>query len=381
MKTMTTAQLSSPAAFDITNVLRVLATMFVFTLHGRGSIPGIGNIPVLRTLSYLPAWAGVWIFFLLSGYTLGLGFCRGRYDVFGPDGKLSAKGVLRFYLGRFLKIAPLYYIYCLFFELFNGQYYFISNPVILLKTLTFAFNGNGGIVGMGHLWYISTAVQLYLIFPFAYALIRKLDKKTHIFASFAAVLAAGLLLRMALHILGLDWYTWIYTFSPCNVDLVVCGMLVAHYKTKYPQAPAPAPLAKGFSLLLFLLLVAYNVYVYSNSFYLNIYRIYLPSLYILSCAVLLLYFAPASAAKTVRKGLWSLVDWFSAHSYSFFVFHILALEYAANVLSRIPFYTNGSGVVRFFAFYALSFGIALVCGVLADRMMSNLQRRAVPARQ
>lgn len=58
-----------------TNILRVVATLFVFLLHGRSYIPRINELPrVINWVTYLPAWAGVWIFLFLSGYGVGCGF-------------------------------------------------------------------------------------------------------------------------------------------------------------------------------------------------------------------------------------------------------------------------------------------------------------------
>ena len=96
-----------------------------------------------------------------------------------------------FYARRFLKIAPLYYLYCGFFEIVSGQRYLWENPIVLIRMLTFTYNGAPGINGLGHLWYISSAMQLYLIMPAVYLLIRNLPIKTTECLSLAAIFIGG----------------------------------------------------------------------------------------------------------------------------------------------------------------------------------------------
>ena len=156
---------------DALNFLRVAATMFVFLLHGRSYVAGIDDGFWLFTMfSNMPAWSGVWILFFLSGYLLQKGFLKNRYPVF-EDGKLKPRELFGFYLKRFLKIAPAYYIYLLLFVVLSGNDYFFSSPISALKVLTFTFNGNGGISGVGHLWYISVAMWFYVLAPFFYYVI------------------------------------------------------------------------------------------------------------------------------------------------------------------------------------------------------------------
>ena len=94
---------------DVLNVLRVIATLCVFLLHGNSYIPDIyePRTPLTFIVTF-PAWAGVWIFLFLSGYLFGFGAERGRYPF---SDSLKIKDVLKFYLHRFLRIAPIYYTY------------------------------------------------------------------------------------------------------------------------------------------------------------------------------------------------------------------------------------------------------------------------------
>ena len=66
-----------------------------------------------------------------------------------------------------------------------------ENPIVLIRMLTFTYNGAPGINGLGHLWYISSAMQLYLIMPAVYLLIRNLPIKTTECLSLAAIFIGG----------------------------------------------------------------------------------------------------------------------------------------------------------------------------------------------
>lgn len=203
--------------------------MMVFLLHGRIFLPAADQMTgCLRWITYFPAWGGVWLFLILSGYGIGMGFFQKKYLITRQDGKIQIKRIIRFYLGRLLKIAPFYYLYCLLFEVFSGQFFFWQNPVIGFQMLTFTFNGNGGINGLGHLWYLSMAVQLYVFMPLLYIGIEFLCKTGKAFAFLSiAVIMSGMALRVALYQAGRDWYSEIYTSCLVNLDLVAAGMLTA----------------------------------------------------------------------------------------------------------------------------------------------------------
>ena len=96
---------------DMLNFLRVIATMFVFLLHGRSYVGGVSDGPeFFAMITNFPAWAGVWILFFLSGYLIQKGFVSGKYQIFNKK-LLSIKELFKFYLKRFLRIAPAYYLY------------------------------------------------------------------------------------------------------------------------------------------------------------------------------------------------------------------------------------------------------------------------------
>ena len=60
---------------DMLNVLRFIAFMIIFLLHAKAFIPVNWNENCsVAWVLYTPAWAGTWIFFMLSGYGVGAGY-------------------------------------------------------------------------------------------------------------------------------------------------------------------------------------------------------------------------------------------------------------------------------------------------------------------
>lgn len=362
---------------DALNILRVAATMFVFLLHGRSYVAGIDNGFWLFTMfSNMPAWAGVWILFFLSGYLLQKGFLKNRYPVF-EGGKLRPRELFGFYLKRFLKIAPAYYVYLLLFVVLSGNDYFFSSPIAALKVLTFTFNGNGGISGVGHLWYISVAMWLYVLAPFLYYITAKIKSTKALTAAFTITVILGFGLRNGLWFTDLSWYTYNYTFLPCNIDLFFGGMLACSLTERIAQKESlniKLPY-KLIAALLFAAVVTLNCYVYWQEIY-YVYQYILPTAYILSCSFLLWMFDTDSTKRekptwsAIKKNPARLIDRFSPITYAFYIFHICAFKYVEEVLLLFEGYADLSLYSRYAIFMGASFAISLLLGVLFTKMIA-----------
>lgn len=339
-------------------------------------MPGADSFPrTLLVMTSFPAWAGVWIFFLLSGYSIGYGFFINRYNLYDASGKLSLRKVGDFYARRFLKIAPLYYLYCGFFEIVSGQRYLWENPIVLIRMLTFTYNGAPGINGLGHLWYISSAMQLYLIMPAVYLLIRNLPIKTTECLSLAAIFIGGGV-RVCLSVAGADWYTAIYTNALANIDLIFIGMTVAKIKVtgKRTTPENILKMAKAIAWIMFFALTIVNMYLYgvAGEKELFVYRMILPSFYALIGGVLLLlpggypqhYAGPLAVFERCIAG-------FAKHSYTFYIMHIAVFCYLQNTLTATAWYGKLPLFAEYVTFEIVGFGITLTFAAAVDSMTSK----------
>lgn len=120
------------------------------------------------------SWYGVDIFFTISGFLITLTLLRSR------DGGLSkSKEVRHFFIRRFLRLFPIYYLFLLFFFLAwkfgnlhmwrpeYGPYFFgyAANFYFYQHTL-------GAAPGYSHLWSLSIEEQFYLVWPWLILFIR-----------------------------------------------------------------------------------------------------------------------------------------------------------------------------------------------------------------
>ena len=360
---------------DVLNLLRVLATLFVFLLHGRSDTVGIDDgFWLFSMLTNMPAWAGVWILFFLSGYLMQKGFLKNRYPIF-EGGKLKSKALFEFYLRRFLKIAPAYYIYLLLFVVIRPDNYFFSSPLTALRIFTFTFNGIGGISGIGHLWYVSLAMWFYVFAPFFYYIISKLKTNRSVIVAFCLTVVLGFGLRNALWFTDLPWYEYVYTFIPCNIDLFFGGMLACTIADNIGKRleREPRAVAKLLASIAFAALVVFNCFVYWKEIY-RIYQYVLPTFYILGCSCLLWVFDCGKVKHTrpdraaVLKNPLRLIDLFSPVTYSFYIFHMAVFYYVLEVLVLWEGFGELSMYLRYTIYMTACFVMSLLLGILFTKM-------------
>lgn len=307
----------------------------------------------------------------ISSYLLGMNFLSGKY-VLVEDGRFSFRGLWRFYRSRFLRIAPLYYFYCFMFELLSGSQYLLNGGWITVKILAFTFNGNGGISGIGHLWYLSTAMQFYLLTPFVFLLVRQFRSMRACQTAFFVCLFLGFGVRYGLNSAGVDWYTWIYTFTFANLDFMLCGLLLARISQMLHTTRAGAGVfTKIFSSLAAVVLIGYNCYIsfYSGSVNLFLYRIVLPSVYILCCSLLIVAWLPRRDSVPVYGRIWGCVNGFAKYSYTFYILHISVLLYVGNIITKLSLVSEHV-VINYVVYFGISFALTWFMAV----MMTNAGR-------
>ncbi len=180
-----------------------------------GALDGIRGIAVLLVLAdhTLPAFtgagtAGVWIFFVLSGFLLTIPFVN------HPERAISP-GYMREYLVRRLKrIIPMYYVYVFVVFFLHGK--FGSDAVRHMLFLQ----------GDGHLWTIQQEMLFYLVLPLIMAF------NYLVFRGRAIPVTIGLALMMLASNIWLDQS--IITMHSVLVDhrtyagIFICGMLFSY---------------------------------------------------------------------------------------------------------------------------------------------------------
>jgi len=251
---------SGARAEDPLLTFRFAACLMVLFGHYFGVvflIPGSAIMDIHPALRFLMAspWAGVWLFFALSGYLMGKGFFSGRYA-------LNNEGISRFVANRFFRIFPIYLSAVLLVGLLVTPAIFRpENLWMLVQTLTLDFDGALPINVIGALWSVSTEFQFYLLAPFLALLINALDGRAGRFRlgywSIGAVILLGILLNCYIaHKLSMagtlktgGFYKSVYAPLGGNLYLFVSGMLLA----KLIQRDKPARQTRNLPLGMLLL--------------------------------------------------------------------------------------------------------------------------------
>lgn len=356
---------------DILNVLRTIALLMVFLLHGRENVAGITEASgPLAILTWLPAWGGVWVLFFISSFLLGMNFLSEKYELI-TDNKINFRGLWTFYRRRFLRIAPLYYFYCFIYAFLSGDQYLVTSGWTTLRILTFTYNGDGGPVVIQHLWYISTAMQMYLLIPFVYLLVRRFRSLIGSLISFFFCLFFGFCVRLCLNRFGVDWYTWIYTFSLTNLDFVFCGVFLANIcKLLYHTDIGTNKRLKVFSSLALVILIVYNCYLYFNCDIdsysgpaMFIYCIVLPSVYILCCSFLIIVWLPRENSVPVYGRIWGWINGFAKYSYAFYILHVVVLFYVQNLVTNFSLAVDNV-LINYIAYFGICFIVTQILAYL-----------------
>jgi peptidoglycan/LPS O-acetylase OafA/YrhL len=223
------------------DTLRAAAILLVLMSHYDGFVSGSDTFGIVGGAG----WAGVDLFFVLSGYLIGDGLLASFLHT--GDVPLAS-----FFARRFLRTLPNYYVtvalYLAFPAALGG-----SKPLDLWRFLTFTQN-----IGMAygqtftHSWSLCIEEQFYVLLPLALLLFAALGRSVRLaWIAAGCVIAAGMAARAVASVkFGHDAFAAeVYYASWCRGDELVPGVAIAMLKNFHPQRYASL-LRRGNSLLL-----------------------------------------------------------------------------------------------------------------------------------
>nr|WP_315250649.1 acyltransferase [uncultured Duganella sp.] len=219
------------------DTLRALAIVLVFANH---YMIFVSHSPTFGWVSEI-GWAGVDLFFALSGYLIGNQILGGiRKEQAGTE-RFS---LARFYVRRLLRTLPNFYLVLALYALWPAMRGASELPP-LWKFLTFTQNielkpGTA----FSHAWSLCVEERFYFLLP-ALALGIAMLRKSLLWAwlAVAGALLAGMAVRS--HLWGGlseaelgsgQYYTQIYYASWCRFDELVCGVALALLKNYHAAA-------------------------------------------------------------------------------------------------------------------------------------------------
>ncbi len=369
---------------DPVNFLKVTATLMVFVQHMQSiKTKAMFDIRIndhlVGFLFRSPAWAGVWIFFIISGYLAGKGFASGRYS-------FSLKDIGKYYKNRILKIWLPSFVFVVTEMFIEHTSELRNHPELIKKMILCVFNGQGGYSGMGHTWYIFIIMWLYLAAPLIAFILHQINKhfpddnKIWLIPNlvlFVFVVLAGFFYRQYARKHGFSWYEKIYTSPFANCDLFISGLILSfilsRIKTIKKYISIPAKIVSFAALISFIVL---NEYCYlladAKKFKLGIYQYIFPTIYIF----VVLFFLTAHDITSKKKSPLSfytvlrhplrLTDAFAAVSFYAYLFHMSV----ANHLHVI--FKNEGTVPGFIGFLFTAILISSFLGWIYSKGMSAL---------
>jgi len=213
--------------------LRGFALIMILVFH---SVSQEGEYPAGSFLAYLQrsagmGWTALDLFFVLSGFLIG-GILM--------DSRNSPSYFKTFYIRRFYRIVPVYYLWVILYVLLIGfagdlvTRYSNSGmhpPLTLSIVSYFLFLQNSftiplfGLAGgwFGHLWSLAVEEQFYLVAPLVVRLTRPKNLKGVLFFVILIAVCARILFRFVLH----GSPPTVTTRTVCRIDSLAIGMLGA----------------------------------------------------------------------------------------------------------------------------------------------------------
>jgi peptidoglycan/LPS O-acetylase OafA/YrhL len=281
--------------------VRALAFLTIFVHHGF-------NIPHL--------WAGVDIFFVLSGFLITSILMQGR----GKEGAWS-----HFYERRALRILPPYLVFLLLATFFLHLHWGKNAIWYALFAMNIAEVFNLGVPGLGILWSLAVEEQFYLFWPIV-AL--RFSPRIVLRFAIALIILAPILRGIATPFL--HEHSAIYYLMPFRMDLLASGAVLSVLWLE-PGALAAwrrwglVLMGGGLLLLVVCVRVFHDFHAEGNTILFNVLG------YSLICCVatgLLAFTLGAETGWWMRLMTWKPVRWIGLVSYTSYLIHagVLALN-------------------------------------------------------
>jgi peptidoglycan/LPS O-acetylase OafA/YrhL len=217
--------------FPALDGIRALAVMMVFVHHYGGGAHG-GLVLRLMNMARQPCWAGVDLFFVLSGFLItGILF----------DTRADSHYFTRFFLRRAVRILPVFYIVAALLLLltpffhYEWSWMYMSWPAYVGNMFgnynwtyynLVSANHPAATVEISHFWSLCVEEQFYLLWPLAVFLIR--DRAVLLrTAAGLSLLALGLRIAMFMHFPTGFAALWVVRTLPFRMDSLLMGGILA----------------------------------------------------------------------------------------------------------------------------------------------------------
>lgn len=198
--------------------LRLIAFLLVFIHHA----PALLLFPIfIKIRSY--GWIGVELFFVISAFLF--------FHLFSAEYEKTRKiNIRRFYIRRLLRIYPLMIAFpalmmLIFWKGMSLKIFYYFSSLGLFFSNYFMWTQSSPVLFTGHLWTLSFEFQIYLIIPFAFALLVHFGSRRFMLG-LTVVFAICLGLRLLTLALGTS-YKVIWMTPLLRPESILLGLLLS----------------------------------------------------------------------------------------------------------------------------------------------------------
>ncbi|MEZ5582526.1 MAG: acyltransferase [Candidatus Competibacteraceae bacterium] len=290
--------------------LRGVAILFVLIWHYFNNlvVPEPNTLIGFFHLLSKMMWSGVDLFFVLSGFLIG------RILLINID---SLNYYSTFYIRRFYRIFPLYYILITIFLILS----FFQSEANLVRYIPFylylnnysyfvSYNDSFEAVSLSVAWSLAVEEQFYLFVPL---LVRVAHK--HLGVTLVVIVFSGPLLR------AFSEYPYSYTWMPARTDSLILGVFMAYVCSKNGSRDFLCKYMRP-ACVVIISLVAYLWLLLNQSSIGGVANHFVLSL--IYASIILLVMFHSSSFFTRALGTKSLI-WIGRRSYAIYLFHMFFL--------------------------------------------------------
>ncbi|MBD9359869.1 acyltransferase family protein [Methylomonas fluvii] len=342
--------------------IRGVAILLAMGSHFNNTVTNIWFVDLLMVPGRLVGWAGVDLFFVLSGFLIG-GLIFNEYKQTG-----SFK-VGRFLIRRGFKIWPVLYFY-LFLLLISGRYPW---DTFLWQNLLHV--QNYFLTPIQHLWSLAVEEHFYLIFAAAIVVVMRLNSiNIKVFEAVLPMVLIGTIgLRVWAFMYEINPYS-IYIQTQYRIDALAFGIYLAYIKIFY--ADKFNYIAK-FKLYIFLVLISgifLLVFFRENIFFKATFRY---TVSYLSAGSLLLYCYKLKVIDN-NNALVRVVAWIGLYSYAMYVYQFVAMRVIYALLGVVEIHEI-SPIFDLCIKYLGAIFLAVVITKLIEKPSLALRERLFPS--
>jgi peptidoglycan/LPS O-acetylase OafA/YrhL len=219
---------TKPARLAGLDTLRALAIVLVLMSHYNGFVSRAPTFGIIGSIG----WAGVDLFFVLSGYLIG-------NQLLTPAARGESLELKTFFARRLLRTLPNYYAVLAVYLMLPDSPIAGKSMAPLWQFLTFTqnFGLNYGET-FTHSWSLCIEEQFYLVLPLAVlALVGKRRSPRLLWCALFAAVGAGMTARGMAFMDGKDVFAApVYYSSLCRFDELLPGVAIAMLKNFHPMA-------------------------------------------------------------------------------------------------------------------------------------------------